>query len=219
MEFIVQIIVLLFLLCASAFFSSSETALFSLPISKIKTFATSKEKTKKLIYDLLKHPRDLLVTVFFINTIVNISLQNTASAMFGSYASWGLKVGFPLIVTLIFGEIIPKYLGMVNNVTVSLKAAPLVSSIQEFIAPVRRWIIALTAPVTRTLFFFLKEEESISKEELRHVLKTSEQDGVLLSEEADLVWGYLNLQESSVGKLCGQEKTSSLTISKNHFPN
>lgn len=201
MEYAVQICILVFLVGCSGFFSSSETALFSLPHSKTKTFSDSPDKRKHLVSELLKHPRDLLVTVFLMNTIVNILLQNTASAMFGQYASWGLKVGLPLVLTLVFGEIIPKYLGMVNNVTVALATSPAISTIQNLIAPIRRWIIAVTAPVTRTLFFFLREEESISKEELRHVLKTSEQDGVLLTEEADLVWGYLNLQESSVREL------------------
>lgn len=198
MEYLVQIGLLVFLIVCSGFFSGSETALFSIPHSKSKTFSDSPDKRKQLISGLLKHPRDLLVTVFLMNTIVNIVLQNTASAMFGQYASWGLKVGVPLGLTLIFGEIIPKYMGMVHNVSFALFTAPAISMIQNLIAPLRKWIIAVTAPVTRTLFFFLHEEESISKEELRHVLKTSEKDGVLLTEEADLVWGYLNLQESSV---------------------
>ena len=198
---IAQLAFIIFLIGCSAFFSGSETAFFSIPHSKSKTFADSEEKRKNLVADLLKHPRDLLVTVFLMNTVVNILLQNTASGMFGQYASWGLKVGVPLILTLIFGEIIPKYIGMVNNVSVALKTAPTIYWIQNVLAPVRRWIIAVTAPVTRTLFFFLRDEESIAKEELRHVLKTSEKDGVLLTEEADLVWGYLNLQESSVREI------------------
>lgn len=198
MELAWQLVFILFLLFASGFFSGSETALFSLPNSKIKTFFGSDDKRKQLVAQLLKHPRDLLVTVFLMNTIVNILLQNTASAMFGQFASWGLKVGVPLVLTLVFGEIIPKYFGLVHNTAFALTTSPLISWFQRILSPVRKWIIAVTSPVTRTLFFFLNEEESISKDELRHVLKTSEQDGVLLTEEADLVWGYLNLQDSSV---------------------
>ncbi len=201
MEQIVQIAMIILLTLASGFFSGSETALFSLPPTKTKTFSDSRDRRKQLVATLLKHPRDLLVTVFLLNTIVNILLQNTASSMFGQYASWTLKVGVPLVLTLVFGEIIPKYLGMINNVAIALFTAPLITAIHEWIAHIRRAIIAVTAPVTRTLFFFLKEEESISKEELRHVLRTSEQDGVLLTEEADLVWGYLNFQESSVREI------------------
>lgn len=201
MELILQLALLLGLIMASGFFSGSETALFSLPPTKTKTFSDSNDKRKQLVANLLKHPRDLLVTVFLLNTIVNILLQNTASSMFGQYASWSLKVGVPLVLTLVFGEIIPKYLGMVNNVSLSLLTAPLISTLQNWIAPIRHAIISVTTPVTRSLFFFLKEEKSISKEELRHVLRTSEQDGVLLTEEADLVWGYLNFQESSVREI------------------
>jgi putative hemolysin len=51
------------------------------------------------------------------------------------------------------------------------------------------------------MFFFLKKEGDISKEELKHVLKISEDHGILPSGEAELVRGYLSLQEMSVKEL------------------
>ena len=114
----ILIFILALLTFASGYFSASETALFSLSSAKIKAFRAEEDPRKRLIASLLQHPRDLLVTVFMVNTLVNILLQNVASHMFGTYASWLLKVGFPLILTLVFGEIIPKYLGMQNNISI-----------------------------------------------------------------------------------------------------
>ncbi len=48
------------------------------------------------------------------------------------------------------------------------------------------------------MFFYLKKEPSISKDELEHVLKKSEEHGVLQPDDAELVWGYLNLQDTTV---------------------
>lgn len=200
MESIIFIIILIFLLLCSAYFSSSETALFSLSAVKVKSYAHDPDPRKRLIARLILQPRDLLVTVFMLNTLVNILIQNVASSMFLD-GGWIYKVGLPLIITLIFGEIIPKNFGLQYNVSLSYWFAPSINFLQKFLKPVRKFVIAITAPISNAMFFFLKKEESISREELQHVLKTSEAHGVLKPEEASLVWGYLDLQESLVKEL------------------
>lgn len=118
--------------------------------------------------------------------------------MFGEEAGWELKVGVPLVVTLLFGEIVPKYLGIQNNVRVAEMIAPSLNFTQNLLKPIRELIIAVTAPISRVLFFFLKSNPSISKEELQHVLRHSEEKGLLSKDEAELVSGYLNLQDTTV---------------------
>lgn len=200
METTLFIAVLLLLLTWSAYFSSSETALFSLSSTKVKAYRDSTDPRKRLIARLIMQPRDLLVTVFMLNSLINILIQNVTSSMFVG-GSWLYKVGLPLFLTLIIGELIPKYFGLQHNVTLSYWFAPSINFFQNILAPVRKFIIAITAPISRRLFFFLKKEQSISKEELQHVLKTSEAHGVLNVEEASLIWGYLDLQESLVREL------------------
>lgn len=196
-----QVALLFFFTFCSGFFSSSETALFSLPATRVKAFAVEPNWRRKLIAQLLQHPKDLLVTVFMFNTLVNILLQNVASNMFGVFAGWSLKVGVPLVVTLVFGEIIPKYLGMIHNISISDFVAPVISRLQNWSTPIRRVVISVTYPVSRLLFFYLHKEETISREELRHVLKTSEELEVLNKDEAELVCGYIDLQEALVKEL------------------
>lgn len=196
--FISTLILLLFL---SAYFSSSESALFSLSPLKVKAMKSDADPRNKLIASLLAKPRDLLVTVFMLNTVFNILLQNVASSMFGMESSWALRVGFPLVVTLIFGEIIPKYIGLTNNVSFSYKVAPTINLFQNLLSPIRKVIVAITSPISRVLFFFLQKEESLSDDELRLVLETSQEHGVLKKEEAALIWGYVNLQDTFVKEL------------------
>lgn len=185
----------------SGFCSGSEAALFSLSITQIKTFQSDSNPRRRLIASLLSQPRDLLVTIFMLNTLVNILLQNVVSHLFGQFASWALTVGVPLILTLVFGEIIPKYLGLQNNVSFSYKVAPIINLVQSWLSPIRKATIAITTPISRLLFFYLRKEESISKEELEHVLKTSIEHGVFDEEEGELVIGYLELQDNTVKEL------------------
>ncbi len=201
MDYGILTFVLLFLLFCSGFFSASEIALFSLSSSKIKAYQVNANPRKRLIANLVLEPRTLLVTIFMLNTLVNILIQNTASHMFGQAANWALKVGVPFVLMLLFGEIIPKYIGLQNNVQLSHMVAPLINALQNILSPLRKMIIDITVPVSRALFFFLQKEESISKEELKHVLKTSQEHGVLHHDEAELVWGYLKLQDATVKEL------------------
>lgn len=198
---IVSLIFLAILLYWSAWISSSETALFSLSSHTLKTYRNDQDPIKRLIADLLQKPRDLLVTVFMINTFTNIILQNVASDMFGTEAGWTLKVGVPLVLTLILGEIIPKYIGLQNNQTISYKVAPRIEQLQNLLYWFRKWIIRVTTPISRLMFFFLKKPQGITQEELEHVLKTSEEHGVLKKEEVELLIGYLQLQEGEVREI------------------
>ncbi len=132
------------------------------------------------------------------NIIVNIMIQNTVSSLFDPLAGWGWKVGFPLAITLIFGEILPKSLALPNNTRIAYRAAPSVEWAARLLKPIRVPLTRATGLISRALFFFLKEEKEISADELRHVLKTSEETGVLLPQECDLIGGMLDLQNSLV---------------------
>lgn len=201
MESILYIIAIIILIFCSGYFSGSEAALFSLPTARLKTYQTAADPRKRLIATLLHHPRDLLVTVFMLNTLVNILLQNVSSNLFGDTANWAYTVGVPLILTLIFGEIIPKYIGLQNNISFSIFVAPTINFLQNILKPIRQATTAITIPISRAMFFYLRKEPEISKEELQHILKTSEEHGIFNADEGELIAGYLQLQDSQVWEL------------------
>lgn len=201
MDLIIFIPILLFLIFCSGYYSASETALFSLPLTKIKAYQASSSPTHRLIAKLVLEPRNLLVTVFMMNTLANILIQNVISHKVGEEASWTLKVALPFVVLLVLGEIIPKNIGLQRNVKIANLVAPSINFVQNLISPLRNLIVNITVPVSRILFFYLKEDENFSREELKHMLKTSEEHGVLHPDEAELVWGYLTLQDTTVKAL------------------
>ena len=65
---------------------------------RVKAYQNDPDPRKRQIANLVLNPRDLLVTVFMLNTLVNILIQNVSSSMFGVEAGWELKEGFPLMV-------------------------------------------------------------------------------------------------------------------------
>lgn len=186
---------------SSAFFSASEVALFSLPSHAVRAYAKETDPRKLLVYKLLSRSRDLLVTIFILNTVVNILLQNSISSLVGPSASWLWKVGVPLVLTLVLGEVVPKLIALKNNRSLSLLVAPWVAFLQTFISPFRTFFIRVTTPLSRMLFFFLKEEETTSRDELNHMLHESLKQGILHKEEVEIINGYLDFRTIQVREL------------------
>lgn len=151
-----------------------------------------------LIAHLMERPRDVLVTILILNVLSNILVQNTVSSLFEGTNGWGLKVGLPLALTLILGELLPKSLALPNNAKMSAFSAPLISKCSRWLGPLRNLLIHMTNWISRFFFLILQEDKEISADELKHVLKTSEKSGVLLKQESQMIGGALDLQEVPV---------------------
>ena len=117
-----QLVILIVLLVFSGFFSSAETALFS--ISKVKAIHLAKQKgpTNKLIKKMKDDPHRLLSTILIGNNIVNVGASAMATAIAFSVASShavSLATGIMTFLILIFGEIFPKSIATRNNILIA----------------------------------------------------------------------------------------------------
>ncbi len=136
------IITVIVLLLFSAFFSGSETALFSLQRSNVAGMSSGSKKQRR-VASLLAEPRKHLVTLLFGNLLVNIASTSivtvVAIKLFGERG-----VGFAMIVMtvliLMFGEILPK--------SVAIRRA---GSLSAIIAAPVRFLMFLFYPVTAVL--------------------------------------------------------------------
>lgn len=105
------IIVITVLISASAFFSSSETAMMALNKYKLKHLAKNNDKAAKRSLSLVSKPEKLLITILIGNTFANIFAGTVISSYSEDhFGDVGLLIS-TIVVTmlvLIFGEIIPK---------------------------------------------------------------------------------------------------------------
>jgi CBS domain containing-hemolysin-like protein len=190
------------LTAASAFSSCSEIAFFSLPASRRKSYAIDPNPKKRQVAKLLVQSTSLLVTIFMLNTIVNILLQSTASGFFDQFGGgWVLKVILPLLLVLFIGELIPKYYGLLYNERLALFFVWPVTVCQTLATPLRIALTAISRVISRALFSFLQSEAPLSKQELQHILQTSEGKGLLHQAEAELIVGVLSLEEKQAKEL------------------
>ena len=195
---ILLIALLILLLSISAILSGSETALFSLSSMKVRLLSNDPKWRKRLVADLLSKPKELLVTILMVNIAVNILVQNVISNVFEPHASWLFNVGTPLLLTLLFGEAIPKSIAISRNLQVSIATAPILYGVRSLTSPIRKLLTKIASKISRFFFFFLRPEPEISYDELKYSLITSEESGVITKDEAKLIHGALKIDEALV---------------------
>jgi Mg2+/Co2+ transporter CorB len=115
------------LLACSAFFSSSEIAVFSLAPDWISERAAAGDDRAAVLSGLREDSHRLLVTVLGGNNIVNIAIASIVTLLVSRVLPPGQTVTVATLVAsaivLIFGEIVPKSFGLGNAQTWALTVA------------------------------------------------------------------------------------------------
>ncbi len=191
------LIVCLFL---SGFFSSSETALFS--ISKVKALHIAKDgsKTGSLILKMKEDSHTLLTTILIGNNLVNIGASAIATSiaisMFRSNAV-GIATGAMTLLILIFGEIFPKSFANHNNVMVA----------RAVIYPLF-WFSKLFFPLIFILNFIPRlhggtdsSHDTVTEDELMTMVEVVEEEGEIKEEEKEFITNIFEFDDTSCSEI------------------
>ena len=135
---IAQLVILIFLLIFSAFFSSAETALTTVNRLKMRTLAEDGNKKAKKVLEITENQGKMLSAILIGNNIVNLyasSLVTTlATTVFGS--KWiAVATGALTLFILIFGEISPKTISTLKAEQISLAYCSFISFLMTVLTP------------------------------------------------------------------------------------
>ncbi len=181
-------LLLLVLLAATAFFSGSETALFSLTRYEISQFRHDKQPSHRLVAHLLEHPRKLLLTLMIGNVTLNMFIFATSLALFqrlsGRLAYLAAILGLisPVLLTFM-GDIMPKGIAILMGKKMALRAAPVIRTVQIVLTPFSLLLSGLVEPLTRLLAGGKQPGEYVTVEELQKLLEMSERHRIIDSDE------------------------------------
>lgn len=189
-------IFLILLTLSSSFFSLSQIALFSIPSNLISYYKTSKNHKERILAFILTHPHHLLASIIFCDIAINILIQNTAATLFDFSSSWWLKVGCPLALTLIFGEIMPKAIAVPLYQKIAPAIAPIIEKIQKVMFPLLNWIIIGTNHIVNS--FIKPSSPHTFFQEIKEILNSYEDHGIITKDESYLIYGYLSLNDCIV---------------------
>ena len=194
-----QIIVLIVLLFLSGFFSSAETALFSISRTKARHLAKNKQKSYILIKQMKDDPHRLLSTVLIGNNIVNVGAAALATSVtfhyFPNYAV-GIATGVMTFLILVFGEVLPKSIATRNNILIARMA----------IYPIY-WFSIFCYPVVIFLNFIpkltgkIKKTPAVTEEELMTFVEVVEEEGEIKEEEKELIHNIFEFDDTNASEI------------------
>lgn len=194
-----QIVVLIVLLLLSGFFSSAETALFSISRAKARHIAKEKGLTNTLIKKMKDDPHRLLSTILIGNNLVNVGAAALATAIMLELVTSnavGIATGIMTALILIFGEIIPKTIATRNNVLIArLVIMPLY------------WLSILFAPIIYLLNFIprltrnIQRKSRVTEEELMTFVDVVEEEGGIEEEEKELIHNIFEFDDTSASEI------------------
>lgn len=200
---ILKIIVILIFIVFSAFFSASETAIFSLSATRLRRMQTQNKNVKKLKY-LLKRPSFLLSTIVFGNMLVNVGLASISTILFVSvFPQKGIFISiiFSGSIILFFGEVFPKTLSIYLAEKISLFSAPILEVISNIFYPVILYLQKISEVISNLFLNKSKKPESFTEDELKTAILLGKKEGAISEVEEELISYVLKFKDTQASQI------------------
>ncbi len=196
---IIQAFILVVLLLLSSFFSSSETALTTVNLIRIGVLAEEGDKRAKMVLTVTENRSKMLTTILIGNNIVNIAATSLTTVfvirLFGDVAI-GIASGILTLLVLIFGEITPKSIAASKSEELSLRFAGIIHFLMVVFTPVIFLVEGISRLILKLFHIDPNARPAITESELRSVVDVSEKDGVIESDESQMINNVIDLGET-----------------------
>lgn len=202
-----QIIILIILLCLSAFFSSAETALTTVNRHRIRALSENGNHRAKRVLKLISNSEKMLSAILIGNNIVNLSASSLTTTLAIHLASLygftksastfiGCATGLLTILVLILGEITPKTIATKKNETLSLLYSGPIYVLTYLLTPVIFIVNKISYGICHLFGLDPNVEISMTEMELRTIVDVSQEDGVIEKEEKKLINNVFDFGDS-----------------------
>lgn len=203
LSLIIELIVILLLLAASALVSGAEVAFFSLGPNERNQLNLKNSKAARRVLTLLVKPEDLLATLLIANNLVNMGIVILSTWVTASLLSF---TGYPVLkfiiqivlitfVILLFGEVLPKIYATRHSLRLAQFMSIPVLTLERILRPVNRVLIGSTSLVRKRL----KDQSApLTMDELSEALVLTGQE---LVEEEKILKGIVRFGNIEVGEI------------------
>ena len=220
-----QIIILAILILVNAFFAATEISFISLNDAKIDKQVKEGNKKAKQISKMIKNPSKFLATIQ-----IGITLAGFLSSAFASDAfaeklapvlnnivpsiGIGTWKGISIVIitmilsyfTLVFGELVPKRLGMKYHEKFAYFTIGIIKTISIIAAPFVKLLTASTNLVSKIFGVSENEEEVITEEEIRMMVDVGQEKGSIDEEEKELINNVFDFNDKTVSEIMTHRK-------------
>ena len=201
---IIQLVIVIILLSASAFFSSAETALMTSNKLKMRNLADNGNKRAAKVLKVTENTDKMLSAILIGNNIVNLTASSISTALtlkiFGSKLV-GIATGILTFLILVFGEITPKNVASKNAEDMALAYIGVISFLVTLLTPV---IFIVNTVAKFVISIFNKngdDNNAVTEEELRAMVEYSHEEGVIENEEKKMIVNVVDFGDTVAGDI------------------
>lgn len=211
-----EILMLFCLILLNAFFAMTEIAFVSLNDAKIEMLAKSGDKKAIKIKKLLGVPSKFLATIQ-----IGVTLAGFLSSAFAaeSFADDLAPILQPLLgasakniaiiivtillsfLSLIFGELVPKRIGMKNHEKIAFATVGIIRTISIILAPFVKILTIATNSVSKIFGVTGNDEEVVTEEEIRMMVDAGEEKGAIEEEEKEMINNVFEFNDIVVSEI------------------
>ena len=197
---VIQFLILIILICLSAFFSSAETSMTTVNKIRIQSLSEEGDARAKTLLKVIEDSGKLLSTILIGNNVVNLSASSLATTLtmrlFGN-AAVSISTGIITLLVLIFGEITPKTLASVHGEGLALAYAKPIYILMTIMTPVIFLMNHISGGVLRLLGTDPHAKSStITEHELRTLVNVGHEEGVIKTEERQMINNVFDFDDS-----------------------
>ncbi|HJB90544.1 MAG TPA: hemolysin family protein [Candidatus Eisenbergiella merdigallinarum] len=193
----ISLIIIVFCIVMSAYFSATETAFSTLSRARVKNMAEKGNARAALVLRLSERYDSMLSTILVGNNIVNIATASLTTLIFarllGEEAGASVSTAVTTIVVLIFGEVSPKSIAKESPEKFAMFSAPILNVLMKVLTPVN----FLFAQWKKLLSRIIKsdEEKSITEDELLTIVDEAQLEGGINEQEGSLIRNAIEFKD------------------------
>lgn len=188
------------LIVLSAFFSSMETAANSVSRARLLDMDEKGIRGSKKALIMLDEYDKTITTLLIGNNIVNIGASSLATvlctSLIGDYGA-AVSTGVLTLLILTFGEVIPKCYAKENSEKMIVRFSGVIYFLMIVLTPLSFMFTKLNSLAFR-LSGGGSDAPSVTEDELKYIIESIEEEGVLEEAESEMVQSALEFDEKTV---------------------
>ncbi len=218
---LLQLLFLGFLILLNAFFASSEVALISLKPATVRRLGTEGGRRGRRLADLVGNSGRFLATVQVGVTFAGFMASAFAADTFSEpVTGWLYGLGFQFLskkilggvimvaitillsyISLVFGELVPKQLGLRYAEAVALNVAGPIDFIARVTAPFVWFLNASVNFVLRLFGVTPSNSQEVTEEEIRMMVDIGEENGAIESDEKRMIENVFEFNNTTAAEV------------------
>ena len=201
-----ELAMLAVLLACSAFFSGSETALFSLTREDRRRLGLTSSRSNSYILTLLHDPKLLLSTILLGNMVVNIAFYSFSYVITRRLAEVSATAAVvsgtaAVLIVILLGEVTPKGIAVGHPMRFSHLVAPPLYLFFRIVRPVSGVLRRIAQAVTGFLETRVAQLPYVTRDELKMLMGVAEQQGVVDRETLGMMEQVVELANIRVNEV------------------